>query len=157
MVLARACRGQAVGIAPAAPNLLPRPAFPSHVGAEKIVRHWLVRLSRMQKEEGTEKHSFYRCPCWREVRNLIPEKLSEWEQKDKTSKKDWRWQRGITSHSVSEVWKRSLLTVRRWESEKHKSSGIPVEGFGNHVAADGSLLGVSGMWSACGWSVAARS
>ena len=35
------------------------------------------------------------------------------------------------------------MTVRRWESEKHKSWGIPVEGFRSHVATDG----------ACGWSV----
>ena len=27
------------------------------------------------------------------------------------------------------------------------------EDFQNHVTSDGSLLGVSGMWSACGWSV----
>ena len=45
------------------------------------------------------------------------------------------------------------MTARRWESEKHKSKGIPVEGFQNHVATDGSLLGVSGKWGACGWSV----
>ena len=30
---------------------------------------------------------------------------------------------------------------------------MPVEGFRNHVATDGSLLGVSGTWGACGWSV----
>ena len=30
---------------------------------------------------------------------------------------------------------------------------MPVEGFRNHVVTDGSLLGVSGRWSACGWSV----
>ena len=27
------------------------------------------------------------------------------------------------------------------------------EGFRDHVATDGSLLGVSGKWCACGWSV----
>ena len=30
---------------------------------------------------------------------------------------------------------------------------MPVEAFRNHVATDGSLLGFSGMWTACGWSV----
>ena len=30
---------------------------------------------------------------------------------------------------------------------------MPLEGFLNHVVADGSLLGVSVKWSACGWSV----
>ena len=40
-----------------------------------------------------------------------------------------------------------------WESEEHRSWGIPVEGFRNHVATDGCLLGVVGRWSACGWSL----
>ena len=43
--------------------------------------------------------------------------------------------------------------VRRWRSEEQSSWGIPVEGFQNHVTTDGSLLGVSGKWGACGWSV----
>ena len=30
---------------------------------------------------------------------------------------------------------------------------MPVEGFRNHVAIDGSLVVVSSRWSACGWSV----
>ena len=33
-----------------------------------------------------------------------------------------------------------------WESEKHKSWSIPVEGFEIHVATDGSLLGKAGKW-----------
>ena len=39
------------------------------------------------------------------------------------------------------------------ESEEHQSWSTPVEDFWNHVATDGSLLGVSGRWSACGWSL----
>ena len=31
--------------------------------------------------------------------------------------------------------------------------GMPVEGFRNHVAIDGSLLGVSGRWMESVWSV----
>ena len=70
------------------------------------------------------------------------------------SKKD-KWQREIPSHPLSEGhWKKSHLTVRSWEL---KSTNVgtfpPVEGFRNHVATDGSLLGVSGKRSACGWSV----
>ena len=45
------------------------------------------------------------------------------------------------------------FSVKRWESEKYKSWGLPAEGFRGHVATDGSLLGVTGKWSACGWSV----
>ena len=43
--------------------------------------------------------------------------------------------------------------MEKWESEKHKSWGIPAEGFKGHVATDGSLLGTVGKWRACGWSV----
>ena len=35
--------------------------------------------------------------------------------------------------------------------KKHKSWSMPVEGFWNHVATDGSLLRLSGKWGACGW------
>ena len=65
----------------------------------------------------------------------------KWEQRARTSKIDWKWQRGI------------ILRVQKWESEKHKSWSLPAEGFRNHVTIDGSLLGISGKWSACGWSV----
>ena len=41
----------------------------------------------------------------------------------------------------------------KWESEKHKSCGIPPKDFKGHVATDGSLLGTAGKWGACGWSV----
>ena len=43
--------------------------------------------------------------------------------------------------------------MRKWESEKHKSCGLPAEGFKGHVATDGSLLGNAGKWRACGWAV----
>ena len=43
--------------------------------------------------------------------------------------------------------------MKKWESEKHKGWGMPVEGFGSHVATDGSLLGTAGKWRACGWAV----
>ena len=39
------------------------------------------------------------------------------------------------------------------ESDKHKSWRLPAEGFRDHVATDGSLLGVAGRWGACSWSV----
>ena len=43
--------------------------------------------------------------------------------------------------------------MRKWESDKHKGWGIPAGRFREHVATDGSLLGVSGKWGACGRSV----
>ena len=44
--------------------------------------------------------------------------------------------------------------MKEWESEKHKSWGMPAGGFKSHVATDGSLLGTAGKWGACVWSVA---
>ena len=65
-------------------------------------------------------------------------KLSKCEQEAKTLKKDWNRQRGITPRPLSEgQWRESHLAVRRWESDKHSSRSIPVEGFRNHVATDG--------------------
>ena len=47
-----------------------------------------------------------------------------------------------------------LFSMRKWESEKHKSWGFPTEGFKCHVATDGSLLGTAGKWGARGRAVA---
>ena len=38
-------------------------------------------------------------------------------------------------------------------SEKHKSWSMPTEGFKDHVATDGSLLGNQEKWGAGGWAV----
>ena len=37
--------------------------------------------------------------------------------------------------------------------ESTKIGAFHLKGFRNHVASDGFWLGVSGKWSACGWSV----
>ena len=39
------------------------------------------------------------------------------------------------------------------KTEKHKSWGMPAEGFKGHVTTDGSLLETPGKWGVCGWSV----
>ena len=39
------------------------------------------------------------------------------------------------------------------ESEKHQSWCMKVEGFRGQVATDGSLIGKTGKWIACGWAV----
>ena len=43
--------------------------------------------------------------------------------------------------------------MKMWESEKHQSWRMQVEGFKGHVATDGSLLGKAGKWGACGCAV----
>ena len=50
-------------------------------------------------------------------------------------------------------WNRGHFSVRKWESEKHQSCSIPAEGFKGYVTTDGSLLGMTRKWRACGWSV----
>ena len=43
-----------------------------------------------QLEEGTERHRLYHCPEWHEIRRKIPEAFRKWEQKARTSKKEWK-------------------------------------------------------------------
>ena len=43
------------------------------------------------------------------------------EQKARTSKEEWKWQRGIVEHPLSvSQWNRGHFSMRKWESEKHK-------------------------------------
>ena len=71
-----------------------------------------------QMEEGTEKHRPYHCPVWCEIRREIPEAFSKWEQKARTSKKEWKWQRGLVAHPLSESQRnRGHFRVKKWESK----------------------------------------
>ena len=71
------------------------------------------------------------------------EKLRKWEQRAKTSISNGKEaSRRILS---AEATGGSHLSVRRRESEKHRSWGKSVEGFRDSVATDDSLLEVSGM------------
>ena len=71
------------------------------------------------KEEGTEKNGLYLCPSCTEVANQIPAELEKREKRAKISNDNWKWQRGITAHPLREGnWRKSHLTVHRWESEK---------------------------------------
>ena len=57
-------------------------------------------------------------------------------------------------HPLSESqWNRGLFSMRKRESEKHKSWGMPAEGCKGHVPTDGSMLENAGKWGACGWAV----
>ena len=106
------------------------------------------------KVEGTEKHRLCQCSEWYETRREIPESFRKWEQKAKTSKKEWKWQRGLVAHPLRESqWNRGHCSMQKWESEKHKSWSMPAEGFKGQVATDGFLLCSAGKWGACGWAV----
>ena len=72
----------------------------------------------------------------------------------KLQKKEWKWQSGIVTYSLSESqWSRVHFSTKKWESEKHKSWSMPVEGCKGHMATDGSLPGKTGKWGACGSAV----
>ena len=111
-----------------------------------------VKLARRRK---AQKCTGSTSPEWQEVRREIPEVVfKKLEQKARTSKKEWTWQRGIVEHPLSgSQWNRGHFSVREWESEKHKSWDMPAEGFKGYAATDGSLLGNAGKWEACGWAV----
>ena len=47
---------------------------------------------------------------------------------------------------VTSAWRKSHLSVRRCESEQHKSWCMSVESFKDHVSTDGSLFGVECVW-----------
>ena len=56
------------------------------------------------------------------------------EQNARTSKKEWKWQRGIVAHPLSESpWNRGNFRMKIWESEKHQSWCLQVEGLRRHV------------------------
>ena len=86
---------------------------------------------------------------------VVPRKLGNWEQRAKTSKKDWKWQRGIASHPLAEGrWKNSHLTVRMWESEKHAQVGASQSKVSGTALPPMALCWeLTSKWSACGWSV----
>ena len=39
------------------------------------------------------KYRLYHCSSWREVESQILEVLEKWEQRAKTSKDDWKWEK----------------------------------------------------------------
>ena len=60
------------------------------------------------------------------LRKGIPEAFRKWEQQATTSKKEWKGQRGIVAHPLSvSQWNRGHFSMTKWESEKHRSWGVP--------------------------------
>ena len=77
---------------------------------------------------------------WHAVRRDIPAVFRTWEQKAKTSKKEWKWQRGVVEIPLGgSQWNRGNSRMKMGESENHRSWGLQVEGFRGHVETDSSL------------------
>ena len=67
-----------------------------------------------QMEESTKKHRLYHCSEWHGIRREIPEAFRKWEQKARTSKKEWTWQKGIVAHPLSESqWNRGHFSMKK--------------------------------------------
>ena len=85
-----------------------------------------THVKHATKKKAPKTHRLYQCPCCKEVRSQILEELGTWEQRARTSKRDWKWLGGIATHPLSESkWVVSHFSVRKWESDKHKSWGSP--------------------------------
>ena len=130
------------------------------MGAKETVRYWLVGCKPVPSlsQGGRHRKSTGLITTQNGTRSDLsfqgPSESGS-KKKNKTSKKEWKWQRGIVAHPLSESqWNRGHFSTEQWESEKHKSWCMPAEGFKGQVATDdGSLLGTAGEWRACGWSV----
>ena len=119
------------------------------MGAEKTVRYRMVRRKANAKDAVKKRErrctDYISCPSWNEVRRRIPEAFRKLEQKAKTSKKEWKWQRGNVTHTPSE----SQWNQGHFGSSRNINLEPPSRTFHGHVASDGSLLGVTRKWGAC--------
>ena len=99
------------------------------------------------KEEGTEKHRLYHCPCLKQVRNQFPEKLGNWEQRVKTSKKGWKWQRGITSYPQLKASRASRSSKcrhgdEREDMQEQSCAKLVISAFNDHNGTPCCLRGM---------------
>ena len=103
--------------------------------------------------EGTENTGFFQCKESREERNNMPDAARTYEMKARSSKEDWKWQRGLMSYpQFGEHWSCSEPRKQTWISDTSRSWVRREEGFRNHIASDGSLNQASGRDAACGWA-----
>ena len=72
------------------------------------VMSWSEEKCRGCNKEGTEKHRLYHLLVSEGgQKTQILEQLGNWEQKAKTSKNDWTWQRGVASSERSSLEEKS--------------------------------------------------
>ena len=77
------------------------------------------------KEEGTQKHTKAQAlPLPRMVRTQTgdPRSFQKVRAKSENQKKEWKWQRGLVTHPLSESqWDRGHFSMTKWESELQRS------------------------------------
>ena len=116
------------------------------LGAEKMVRQWLVRRKEVSRLQQGGRHG---------EAQVVPLSVLEGGQKPypREAKKDWKSQGGITSYPLSEgQWGEKPLDspkmgIREAQQLVHSSRRFP------EPCCHRWLLGVAGKWGACGWSV----
>ena len=75
------------------------------LGAEHsatLVGRMKVSPELVTRRKAQKKHRLYHCPEWNEIRLGISDAFSKWQQEARTSKKEWKWQRGIITHPLVE-------------------------------------------------------
>ena len=111
---------------------------------KKIVRYWMVgqqsvsRLSEGGKAQARQLSGIARSEA------RYSGSFQEMRAKDDSIK----GRREMAEHPLSgSQWNRGNFRMKMWESEKHQSWSVQVEGFRSHLATDGSLLGQTGVGS----------
>ena len=106
------------------------------------------------KTKGTEKRRLYYCPEPHEIRIEIPEAFRKWEQTAKTSKKEWKWHKGIVVHLLSESQWNRATSVSESGSPRNTKAGVC------HWRASRAMWPRTapceeraGQWGACWWAV----
>ena len=95
-------------------------------------------------------------PEWHAVRRDILESFRKWEQKARTSKKEWKWQRGIVAHPLSEAnGTRGHFSMKKSESAcQQRASRVMLLSTTPCVATLVSGEHVVGQW--CSWIMMKR-
>ena len=110
-----------------------------------IVRQWLARRKEMSRFV-TKKRARRTTDCTTARVGMRLEVRSERNKGNGSREPEHQRRHGSGKEAI-------VTHVQKWESDKHKSWGLPAEGFRNNVATDGSLLEDGGKWGALGWSV----
>ena len=124
-------------------NVAKKFGFGRRMGAETTFRYWKGErnyMSSMPQRRGHGEAQAIPLPKQERSHTTDPRDL----QKVGAASEEWKWQGVMTYPTCESQWKRDHFSVKSWESEKHKSWGLPAEGFQGHVATDGSFLGVAG-------------
>ena len=72
-----------------------------------------VNAKPVTRRKAQKKHRLHKCPEWHEIKREIPEAFRKWEQKARNSKEEWKRQRGIVTHPISESqWNRNFSSMK---------------------------------------------